>query len=230
VTGAASIVRVALWAAIGASLVMLAERVLTVRGIVRMPGGSALVAEAAGVLLVSAAAAGWFTSKRAAAADTALLAGTAPGVAGAAIQIAHVIQETLIDLGPAWNAVSTFGLLLCTFALWAFAGYGAARRSRRTSFGAAAGCWSAVVTMSLLVAFGFVIEFYLAVPRPEQVVTWGEFQRSGWTDVPAFAVANSLDSAVSHLVIGTVAGTAFGTVAALFARARRAREPGGEAP
>jgi hypothetical protein len=68
-----------------------------------------------------------------------------------------------------------------------------------------------------------MLEFYIAVPKPEYVATWAEFKRSGWTDVRAFTVVNTLDSAVSHLVIGPIAGAIFGAIAAAFARKPRPR-------
>jgi hypothetical protein len=40
--------------------------------------------------------------------------------------------------------------------------------------------------MLMLIAFGFLVAFYLAMPKPEYVATWGEFQRSGWTDMHAY--------------------------------------------
>jgi hypothetical protein len=38
----------------------------------------------------------------------------------------------------------------------------------------------------------------------------GEFKRSGWTDIHAFTIANTLDSALSHLIVGPIIGVVFG--------------------
>jgi hypothetical protein len=66
--------------------------------------------------------------------------------------------------------------------------------------------------------FGPVVEFYLATPQPEYVATWGEFKRSGWTDVHAIPIANTLDSAQSHLIIGPIAGAIFGAIGGVITR------------
>jgi hypothetical protein len=228
--GAPDTVRFALLAVLAASAVMMGVRVYAFRRLVGMPGGLTFVIEAAAALLAYGIFVVWVTASDGSPRRAALKAGTMLGAAGAAIQIAHLGLETSIDLGPVWNGVTGFGLLFCTFVLWGVAGYRAARESGSIVPGVIAGCWSAVVTMSLLIAFGFMLEFYLAVPKPEYVATWGEFKRSGWTDVRAFTVVNTLDSAVSHLVIGPIAGAIFGTIAAAFARnpRRRPGPPSGE--
>jgi hypothetical protein len=76
------------------------------------------------------------------------------------------------------------------------------------------------------VTFGFVWEFYLITPKPEYVVTWGEFKRSGWTDVHAFTIANTLDSALSHLIVGPIVGAIFGGVAGVVTRIPRKSKSG----
>jgi hypothetical protein len=47
-------------------------------------------------------------------------------------------------------------------------------------------------------------------PSPTYVSTWSEFKQSGWSNAHAFAIANSLEAVLSHLVIGPIAGTIFG--------------------
>jgi hypothetical protein len=207
-------IRLALLSLIGSSLTMMGIRVFQFRRLLEMPGGLAFVLETAVAHFAYGIAIMWTTASRDPLRRTVLLAGTWLGVAGAAVQIVHLTQETFMDGGPVWNAVSGFGFLFCAFLLWGIAGYRAAQTTGGVAPGALAGCWSAIVTMSFLITFGFVLEFYLAVPKPENVVTWGEFKRSGWTDVRAFTVVNTLDAAVSHLAIGPFLGAAIGAVVA----------------
>jgi hypothetical protein len=68
------------------------------------------------------------------------------------------------------------------------------------------------------VAAGFLVEFFLAPHSPAIVATWGEYQRSGWTDTGAFGLANTLDSGFTHLAEAPVVALVFGGIAALLAR------------
>jgi hypothetical protein len=58
------------------------------------------------------------------------------------------------------------------------------------------------------------------LPLDRAGVTWREFKRSGWTDVHAFTIANALDAALSHLIIGPVVGAIFGGAAGVIAHLR----------
>jgi hypothetical protein len=82
--------------------------------------------------------------------------------------------------------------------------------------------------MTLTVVVGVALELFLWRISPESMLAWPEFQRSGWTDVHAFAIANALDSVISHLLLGPVVATVMGTIGSLWANAiRRPARPGG---
>lgn len=218
-------IRLALLTGLGASLLMMAAKVWRYRPLLAMPGGWTFVIETAGLLVLYALLVAWATKSDGPLSNDVLLSCTLMGVIGGVIQIAHLTQEEFADLGPVWNGVSAFGLLFCTFVVWGIAGYRASRRTGSLRSGALAGVWSAAVTMSMLILFGFVVEFYLAMPKPEYVATWGEFQRSGWTDIHAFTIANTLDAAQSHLIIGPIVGGIFGGLAGAITRIRGRQEP-----
>ncbi|HEY0758082.1 MAG TPA: hypothetical protein VGD59_02375 [Acidisarcina sp.] len=76
--------------------------------------------------------------------------------------------------------------------------------------------------MSIAVAAGIPLELFLAPTPLEPMRAWPEFQRSGWTDLYAFGIANTLDSAISHLLIGPIVGAIFGTFGGLLTLASRA--------
>ena len=78
--------------------------------------------------------------------------------------------------------------------------------------------------MLIGVAAGFVIEFFAARPDPAYVATWGEFKRSGWTDARAFGLANTLDSAFTHLVIAPIVALVVGGLGSLLARIAHSKE------
>jgi hypothetical protein len=145
------------------------------------------------------------------------------GVLAAFVDIAGIAAENLARLDAPWSAVFALGAMGATFALWAAAGMLAARGARGAVAGALAGGWSAMVTATLAVSFGFALEFFLAPPKPDYVATWGEFQRSGWTDPRAFAFVNTIESALTHMMLGPAIGAILGAAAAWFAGVARAR-------
>jgi hypothetical protein len=71
--------------------------------------------------------------------------------------------------------------------------------------------------MLLAVAAGLTIEFFIAPPDPATISTWAEYRRSGWTDAYAFGLANTLDSAFTHLIIAPIVAMVFGGIGSLLA-------------
>src|SRR6202011_6157920 len=211
-TNDSSFIRTALLTVIAGSLAMMSTKVWLYRPLLALPGGRSYVFGTAGLFVLYGFIVLWVTRTDDPVCRTAVKVGTPLGLIAGVIQIAHLTQEEFWDLGKVGNDISGFGLLLCTFALWGMAGHRAARGTGAVRSGAMAGLWSAIVTMSLLILFGFFVEFYLATPKPEYVATWGEFKRSGWTDIHAFTIANTLDAAQSHLIIGPIIGAVSGGI------------------
>jgi hypothetical protein len=218
-------IRFALLVGITLNLTMMGIKVFLYRPLLAMPGGSTYVLETTVVLLLYAALIVWATRSNGPLHRTVLLLGTAFGLLGAAVQIAHLAIETFIHLPGPWEGITAITFELGTFLIWGVAGYRSARRAGAIAPGILAGSWSAIVTMSLVVTFGFALEFYWAMPKPEYVATWGEFQRSGWTDIHAFTIANTLDAALSHLIAGPIIGAIFGAAAGVVTRIRRKPQP-----
>lgn len=199
------------------SLTMVGIQIFRYRPLLAMPGGPASVVETATVLLLYGIITTWMTGRYAPALATVLLVGTPVGLAAAAVQIAHLATENFVHLVSQWEGIASLTFMLGTFLIWGVAGYRSARIAGAIAPAVAAGSWSAIVTMTTLVTFGFTFEFYLVPPKPEYVATWGEFIRSGWTDARAFAIANTLDSALSHLILGPIVGAICGGGAGLVA-------------
>ena len=198
-------------------------KVFLYRPLLALPGGSAFVFETTLVLLLYGILVVWATMSDGPLRRTVLLTGTPVGLIAAAIQIAHLAAENFMHFGEPWEGITSVTFMLGTFLIWGLAGYRGARSAGAIAAGVVAGSWSAIVTMAILVPFGFALEFYLVTPKPEYVATWGEFKRSGWSDVHAFTLANTLDSALSHLIAGPVVGGIFGGVAGLLAGIPRQR-------
>jgi hypothetical protein len=114
--------------------------------------------------------------------------------------------------------VLAIGFMLITFVLWGTAGFRTARLLRSIRAGLLAAVLSAAFCMLIAVAAGFIVQFFLVPPEPAYVATWAEFKRSGWTSASAFAVANTLDSGFTHLVIAPIVALLFGGIGSLLAR------------
>jgi hypothetical protein len=219
-------IRFALLIGVTLSLMMMGIQVFLYRPLFAMPGGSTFVLETTVVLLLYGMLIVWATRSDGPLHRTVLLLGTPLGLFAAAVQIAHLAAENFIHFGEPWEGITTVTFMLGTFLIWGVAGYRSARSAGAIAPGVVAGSWSAIVTMSILVTFGFALEFYLVTPKPEYVATWGEFKRSGWTDVHAFSIANTLDSALSHLIVGPIVGAIFGGIAGVVTRIPRKPQPG----
>ncbi|MCU1262156.1 MAG: hypothetical protein JWO80_5041 [Bryobacterales bacterium] len=216
-------IRLALLTGVTLSLAMMGIEVFLYRPLLAKPGGSAFVFETTLVLLFYGVLVVWATRSAGPLRRTVLLPGTPVGLIAAAVQIAHLATENFMHFGEPWEGITSVTFMLGTFLIWGLAGYRSARSAGAIAPGVVAGSWSAIVTMSILVPFGFALEFYLVTPKPEYVATWGEFKRSGWTDVHAFTLANTLDSALSHLIAGPVVGAILGGIACVLAGIPRKR-------
>ncbi len=219
----ASTVRLTLLLGILLNLAMIGVRVFFYRPLLVMPGGLKFVLEPALLLIVYALLVMWTTSHTDPLRQRILQTGTPLGLLGGIVQIVHMFLENLVNFGAA-NGTVTLSFMLLTFLLWGVAGYRASRTTTSTGVGALAVSWSALVTMLLAVTFGFAL-LYSSIPRLDYVATWPEFQRSGWGDVHAFSIANTLDSGFSHLLIGPFVGALFGGVAGIIARLQHKPQP-----
>ncbi len=218
-------VRTALLVGIATSLTMMTVKVLLYRPFLTMPGGLRFVIEPAVLLAIYGLLIVWATRSYGPLRHVAVQIGTLLGLIAGGLQVVHISLENVIDFGAGVSGKTTLLLMLCVFALWGIAGYRSALATGSFGVGALTGFWSAIVSMLITVMFGFAVELYLAMPRPHVVATWEEFKRSGWTDVHAFTIANTLDSAFSHLVIGPLIGLLTGALAGVIARLQRRQEP-----
>jgi hypothetical protein len=222
-TAVPSTVRLALLLGVTLNLAMISLRVFFYRPLLAMPGGLKFVIEPALLLTVYALLVVWATSRADPLRQRILQIGTPLGVIGGVVQIVHISLENLVNFGAA-NGTVTLLSMFFTFLLWGVAGYRASRTTTITGLGVLTGSWSAIVTMLMTVTVGFALLFS-SIPRLDYVATWPEFQQSGWGDVHAFSIANTLDSGFSHLLIGPVVGALFGGVAGIVARVQHKRQP-----
>ncbi len=145
-----------------------------------------------------------------------LLAGFA--LAATLVQTFSILDERFAVVPSGFSAAVALASMLLTFTLWGIAA-GSVRRAGASVFPSIlAGSVCAAISMSFAVCFGILLELYLAPYPLASMRFWPEFQRSGGTDLGAFAIANTLDSASSHLALGPIVGAICGAIGTFAAR------------
>jgi hypothetical protein len=195
---------------------VVAVRISSLPSFFEEPGAQIYLLQLAGMLVVYVVATLWVGSRRG---ETwrlvlriALLFGL---VTGALEALAIGIEDSAAGLSSkSWQIIETLGI----FTLWAAAGLWVARRLKSIKAGLLASVSCAMVCMVLGVTAGVIIELFALPTAPSTVVTWEEFKRSGWTDPVAFQVANTLDSAFSHLLLAPVVAIMFGAIGSALGR------------
>ena len=195
--------------AIALNILLITGRVLLYSPLWSQHGALTYVLEPLVLLLVYAAIAVWVTADMSSDRRRGLLQGNVLGLLTGAMWIVNLALETFANLSPVGPA-ATAPFLLGGFVLWGVAGFRAARSTGSMSAGILAAIWSAIICVLMTITFGLLLT-YTSLPRLEHdLVTDPDFLRSHWHDVRAFAIANSFDSAFSHLLGGLIVGTVFG--------------------
>jgi len=142
------------------------------------------------------------------------------GLVTGAMWVVSLGVETFAGLTGLPNIAATGPLLLGGFILW---GVAAARTRRRTcsvGAGVLAAVCAAMTCVALTIAFGLTLAF-LALPRLERNIDGSpEYLGSGWHNLHAFAIANTLDAAFTHLLVAPMVAVVVGTLGALAAANR----------
>jgi hypothetical protein len=208
--------RRALLFGVALNLCFVVVRVWLYRPLLAMPGALRFVIEpviglaGCGLFVVAA------TSGKSVKLPDALWPATAWGMAGGTLLVVHMALENFgRRIGE--NIWITLAFMFITFLLWGVTGFVVARKMASAALGLLGGCWSAVVSVLMAVTFGFVLMFF-EVPSLDYVATWPEFKQSGWNNVQAFAIANSLEAGFTHLLAGLVLGSIFGAIGSGLAR------------
>jgi hypothetical protein len=206
-------------AAIVLNIALIALRVSSYRQLVAMPGSVPFIAKPLIVLALYFAVVLWLTSGTAGDRAVALSVGSSFGLVTAAVQIIHLFIESFVPTEELVTGITALVFMVGTFLLWTVAGYVTGRRGASVGAAATAGGWAAIVCMLILVAVGLALSF-VPVPSANYVSTWSEFRESGWGDAVAFGIANTFDSAYSHLLAGPIVGAITGAIGGLIGRPR----------
>ncbi len=214
-------IRVLLLATTLASMILIGLHTAQYTRFFALPGARALTAETILLLIGYCLIIGW--PERRVRTTLRPLYATRLGITAALVQVIHLFLERFVRWPRPWDGVVTLGFMVVTFLIWAAAGFQARTRNRSFNAACIASGWCAIVSMSLTVLVGMLLEWWIA-PLPLKLMRdWAEFQRSGWNDLNAFAIANVLDSASSHLIEGPLIALVFG--AAGYTAARLAGSP-----
>jgi hypothetical protein len=110
------------------------------------------------------------------------------------------------------NLAATAPLILGPFAVWFLVGGWTARATGAMRTGVLTAVWSAMVTMVVGVTFGLLLALIAPSRLAHILATDPDYRRSGWTDVRAFVLANTLDNSFTHLLGALVVGTVVGVI------------------
>jgi hypothetical protein len=205
-----------------ANLAMIAVAVAQYPPFFYQPGARIFVLESTSILIAYAVAAVWVGRRQGASWDAILRVATLFGILGGIAEVLNIALENCI---PAIHTPALpIPFMLGIFTSWGVAGFRVARSLNSVRAGVLTAVSSAAICMLLAVAAGFVIEFFAAKPGPAYISTWAEFKRSGWTDARAFGLANTLDSAFTHLLVAPGVALVFGAVASFLAQLSSSKE------
>ena len=211
-------------AVIALDAAMIAIRVSSYHELLAMPGSVPFIVKPFIVLVLYLAAVTWITSQVRGNRAVSLSFGTSFGLLTAAVQIVHLCIESFVTTEGSVTGLIALFFMLGTFLLWGVAGYVTGRQGASVSSAAIAGSWAAIVCMLILVGFGLALTF-ASIPSASYVSTWSEFRSSGWTDATAFGIANTFDSAYSHLLFGPIVGAITGAIGGLLGKQHPSRNP-----
>ncbi len=141
----------------------------------------------------------------------------------AAIECLHLVQERFWNPPGQANGAITLAFMLATFMPWGWVARTARTRGMHFSAACGAAVLSAILTMAIAVCLGTFFEWFVAPIPSDSMKEWPEFQRSGWNDLAAFAIGNTVDSITSHLMMAPVIGFIFGAAGSAIGRMQAAR-------
>jgi len=207
-------IQIGLLVSIGANLILMTLRVTSYPAFFAMPGALSFLIEPIVLLGIYAAVAfslPWLAD-RVAEAPSALRIGTIAGLIGGAIDVVGTALESIVSLPQTVVTTTSGAAMLSLFLLFAVAGFLGSRRIGRFWNGLATAIWSAMVAIVMVVTFGFLLINTSLPLLAHDEIGDPDYQRSGWTDVRAFAIANTFDAGFTHLweapIIAAVLGAA----------------------
>lgn len=97
----------------------------------------------------------------------------------------------------------------------------ASRRSDSIAAGTLAAVCAAMLCVAITIGFGFSLAFVVLPTLESNINGSPEYLASHWGNLHAFAIANTLDAAATHLVLAPIIAMLTGTLGALTAARSR---------
>ncbi len=191
------------------------------------PAALSYVFELVGALAVYVAAvfALPFVAARFPGAPIAVSVGAIAGLIGGITEMASMTLESLVTLPQLVVTVTTGAAMLGLFLLFGVAGFLGGRRTGSFWLGLGTAIWSAMVAILFTVTFGFLLVNTSLLKLAHDEIGDPDYLRSGWTDVRAYAIANTFDAGFTHLVEAPVIAAALGVAGGGIGRLAAKRRP-----
>lgn len=219
--------RLWLLVAIGCDLALLAVRAASYPAYFSMPGRLSYLFEPVVAFAIYGAIA--FALPRLGArfpgSPAALRVGITAGLIGGTLDVASTALESFATLPQRVIAVTTGAAMLGLFLVFGVAGFLGATRSRSFWLGIGAAVATAVVAAMIVVTFGLILVNTSLPALAHGEIGDPDYLLSGWTDVQAFAIANTYDAAFTHLTEAPVIAAVLGAVGSGLGRIRTRRRP-----
>lgn len=212
---------------IGCDLGLIALRGATYPAFFSMPGALSYLIMPVGGLVIYAVVVFTlpFLAGRFPGASTAVRVGTVAGLIGGALDMASNTLESLLTLPQPIVSLATLVAMLGLFLAFGVAGFLGSRGVGSFWLGVGAAVWSAVVAIVIAVTFGFLLVNTSLPKLAHDEIGDPDYVRSGWTDVRAFAIANTFDAGVTHLGEAPIIATVLGAVGSGLGRLGARRQP-----
>lgn len=206
---------------IGCELALLAVRAVRYPAFFSMPGALGYLLEPVVALAIYAAVVALLPLiiARVPAAQSAMPIGIILGGIGGLIEVASTALESLLVLPQHVVSITTGIAMLSLFLIFGIAGFIGARRTRSILLGVGTGIGTAMLAILIVVVFGFLLVNITLPALAHGELRDPDYLRSGWTDVRAFAIANTYDAAFTHLVEAPVIAAVLGAVGSGIGRA-----------
>ena len=150
--------------------------------------------------------------------------GTAIGAITGVMWLLKLAFETFAHFS---GIIATAPFLLGGFVLWGIADFWSAWQTGTVRAGVLTAVWSTMICVLMTITFGFILTYTSLPLLAQNLITDPDYLRSHWTDLHAFAIANTFDSGFSHLlgalIIGMVTGAGGGVIGNLSSRWTRRR-------
>jgi hypothetical protein len=167
------------------------------------------------MLLIYGAVAIWVTHQPTQVRSSALKSGTLFGLLIGTIFIINISVENFADIGQQTITISTLGVMLLIFLVFAYAGWYGTKESSQLPLGILTSIWSGMIGVLIALLFGFLINFLFTQRLEQNLHASAEYLRSGSHDLETFTFWNTLDSASSHLLEVPIIAMVLGTLGSL---------------